>query len=441
MENTPAPRAPLELSLVDIDPTPEEAAAAASSPLASESVTLQPIGARPPRAPAPAIVSPTTVADAPTSADPIPPTSVDTPLTLVSDLPPVDTTAESTDRFLAAATREYAAGRIDQPLWMRAAAQSGGNEATARDAYLRARATALKLTRRERRADTQGGGGGARIGANLPGRAIAGDFPAPTSKRKHAALAAVAVAVIAVVVIAGWWFAGGPTDAGPTHAAAVPAAGKPTRSAAAATPARPVEVEDHAKYFGTKIADLKDAGNWNVLVLYAAEWTRKQPDSATAWKELSIGYSNLRQFDDALQAATKSTQLTPADAGLWRNLAQINLALEQPEAALVALDKAMTLDAQDLSTLVLAGNVSLQLDHTAEARAAFDKVLAANPEHVGALCGKASVAVRQKQTKEAEAIGRQIKAVDGQCRDNGETAAIAVATAPQPNKATAARNR
>ena len=118
-----------------------------------------------------------------------------------------------------------------------------------------------------------------------------------------------------------------------------------------------------------------------------------------------------------------------------------NLALEQPEAALVALDKAMTLDAQDLATLVLAGNVSLQLDRPVDARAAFDKVLAANPEHVGALCGKASVAMRQRQTKEAEAIGRQIKAVDGQCRDSGETAAIAVATAPQPSKPTAARSR
>ncbi len=440
MENTPAPRAPLELSLVDIDPTPEEAAAAAASPLASESVTLQPIGARPPRAPAPATVSPATVADAPTIANPLAAAGIDTPLTLVSDLPPVDTAAESTDRFLAEAVREYAAGRIDQPLWMRAAAQSGGNEATARDAYLRARATALKLTRRERRADSQGGAGAARIGANLPGTAIAGDFPAPASRRKHVALAAGAVAV-AVVVIAGWWLTGEPTDAGPAHAAAVPAAGKPTHSAAAATPARPVEVEDHAKHFGTKIAELKSSGNWNVLVLYASEWTRKQPENATAWKELSIGYSNMRQFDDALQAATKSTQLAPADAGLWRNLAQVDLALEQPEAALVALDKAMTLDAQDLSTLVLAGNVSLQLDRTVEARAAFDKVLAANPEHVGALCGKASVAVRQKQAKEAEAIGRQIKAVDGQCRDSGATAAIAVATAPQPSKPAAARNR
>ena len=53
------------------------------------------------------------------------------------------------------------------------------------------------------------------------------------------------------------------------------------------------------------VQQLKDAGNWNVLVLYASKWTRDQPDNAAAWKELSIGYANLHQFNDAAVAATK----------------------------------------------------------------------------------------------------------------------------------------
>ena len=56
--------------------------------------------------------------------------------------------------------------------------------------------------------------------------------------------------------------------------------------------------------FSRKVSDLKAAGNWNVLVLYAVEWTRKAPTNADAWNELSMGYAKLRQFNEA-RAATK----------------------------------------------------------------------------------------------------------------------------------------
>ena len=38
-----------------------------------------------------------------------------------------------------------------------------------------------------------------------------------------------------------------------------------------------------------KMRALKKEGNWNLVVLYAVEWTRKQPANADAWKELSHG--------------------------------------------------------------------------------------------------------------------------------------------------------
>ena len=157
---------------------------------------------------------------------------------------------------------------------------------------------------------------------------------------------------------------------------------RPWPRPSAAAPAQPTP-EDHAQYFGGKIQELKDAGNWNVLVLYASEWTRKQPANATAWKELAIGYSNMRQMDDALQAATKATELAPQDPAAWRMRAQVNVSLDQPEAALQAFEKAAALDDGDLTSWVQAGNLSTQLDRLPEARHAFDKVLAANPDHRG----------------------------------------------------------
>ena len=51
-----------------------------------------------------------------------------------------------------------------------------------------------------------------------------------------------------------------------------------------------------------KVQELMGAGNWNVLVLHAAEWTRKDPTYADAWKYLAVGYANMRQHDDAFLA-------------------------------------------------------------------------------------------------------------------------------------------
>ena len=58
------------------------------------------------------------------------------------------------DRYFAEATREFVKGHIDAALWTHALARAGGDEAAARAGYLKARATALKLDRRERRADS-----------------------------------------------------------------------------------------------------------------------------------------------------------------------------------------------------------------------------------------------------------------------------------------------
>jgi tetratricopeptide (TPR) repeat protein len=476
---TAKPRAPLELSLVEIDPAPEDAANASSTgdPASLESVTLQPYSDRRPKpvaAPLPAaptlgslmlapLDSPSTAPadtlslaplDLPSGADPLSlapidlataaPVGTGVPATgphsaEPGSIPLAASTTSGTSgtspmgastisgmsRFLQEAAREYEAGRIDQPLWMRAAAQAGGDETVARDNYLRARATALKLARREQRTDPAVRKGEssvaspAHIGANLAGRAIAGDDRhSATGTRKYIAIAA---SVGFMLAAAAWWFGGSDADPPPaTVAAAKPGA----RPGATRTPAPPPAQEDHGRYFGGKIQELKNAGNWNVLVLYASEWTRKQPDSAAAWKELAIGYSNMRQAEDALQAAGRATQLAPKDPAAWRLLAQVNVELDQPAAALEAFETAAALDEGDLTSWVQAGNLSTQLDRLPEAHAAFDKVLAVNPEHVGALCGKAQLAQKSRQPKEAEAITRQLKAVDGRCRDVDATVAI-----------------
>jgi hypothetical protein len=118
------------------------------------------------------------------------------------------------DEFLAAAAKEYQEGHIDAALWSRAAAQSGADEALAIAAYLRARATALRLQRRERRAERRAsrarsmqGTGKNKVDAEVyPENASAAATAAGVrlggaqSKLKYAAMAAVALVSLVAVV-------------------------------------------------------------------------------------------------------------------------------------------------------------------------------------------------------------------------------------------------
>jgi len=128
-----------------------------------------------------------------------------------------------------------------------------------------------------------------------------------------------------------------------------------------------------------------------VLVLYATEWTRREPDNAAAWSDLSIGYAKLQQFGEALDAAKRAVQLSPGDALFWRNL----------------------------------GHLNIEVDRLPEAGIAFAKALAVSPDDADARCGAALVAQRQARPKDADTTIKRVKTNDGSCPDasDGESAA------------------
>lgn len=297
----------------------------------------------------------------------------------------------TTDEFLAQAAKEYEAGEIDLALWRRAADLNPRDQSLIIAAYLRARATALQLQRKKAghlqrptqpalseaersvEAEESVGREPLQIGALL-----AGIDP----KIKYVALAVGAIVLVAVAV---WLIAvprGG--ESMPVEAAA-PAAGvpKPPDASVSAKPAAPSQ-EAVTAALAAQVAQLKQAGNWHVLVLYAVDWTRKEPNNAAAWRELSVGYARLQQFEDAFHAATKAVQLSPQDALLWRNLGHINLALERIPDAGIAFDKALALSADD-------------------------------PD---ALCGAALVAQRQGRPGDSGTLLARVKNVDAGCRIN-----------------------
>ncbi|MBK7792680.1 MAG: tetratricopeptide repeat protein [Betaproteobacteria bacterium] len=337
------------------------------------------------------------------------------------------------DRYLAAATREYEAGQVEQPLWMHAATQAGGDEAAVLAGYLRARATALRLAARRPHASPSG-----RHSRKAPPVEAGADAPATDAcaasldgDRQQARPSAPlrrwwpAAAALAIAGVVGWTFIDHGADDTVAHAAGAsmitPAAGTAARAQAgvgppASTPAAaPMDAAAQRAERESKVQELIAAGNWNVLVLHAAEWTRKEPANAEAWMHLSVGYANLRQNEDALAAAERATQLAPAERELWKNLGRAGLAAGRPEAALHAYQQAVVLDEQDAASLVLVGKLSAELALLPQAKLAYDRALTVSPGDPDARCGQAQVAQKQGRGKEAEAIVRDLRRGGNEC--------------------------
>lgn len=320
------------------------------------------------------------------------------------------------DLFLAAAKRELADGKVDDRLWARAVELSGGDAANATAGYLRARATALRVGRREAAPKAAREPRPAAAAAAMPAQAT----PAAAGRRLPVRTLAIAGAVVVVggaalaFVLRGTDGAAVPT---PVPAATRPSPAVTTQPAPQPAAAIGAEKDVRLRELEAQVETLARAGNWNVLVLYAADWTRRDPDNATAWKQLAVGYANMRQFDDAYGAAERAARLLPDDRLAWKTLGQAAVAARRPEQALQALERAVALDGGDVPSIVLAGRANLQLGRLAPAKSAFDRALAASPGNIEALCGQALVAHRQAKGRDADPLARHVRIPAADCGD------------------------
>jgi len=356
--------------------------------------------------------------------------------------------AASEDRFLAKARKEHATGSVDPSLWARAVAQAGGDEALATRMYLNSRATALRVAKRQEKAaqralvvEVLSKAPDSGFDAKAPEASLE-TTPKETSLPPHRSrgpnrrrMFLVAGVLGSIVVIGGLVTVLSDSDAAQQHSVAKPApsvsvSGRslpsaPTASVAANT-GSPAREDVSGEDLVGRVQALEKAGNWNLLVIYAAELTRKQPGNAEAWKQLSQGYLKLRQFGEALDAATKAVQLSPENFLVWQSLGQVNLALQRPAEALLAFQQAAALNDRDVVSLIQEGKLNTQLGRLPEARMAFAKALAVSPEDMQALCGAASIAQKEGRVKDADAMTRQVTSLDGRCRDSSGSESVRV---------------
>ena len=329
--------------------------------------------------------------------------------------PRIDLRITNADEFLAAAIAEYEAGRVDAALWSHSESTSGGEEALTVAAYLRARATAIRLEKRDaRRQSAAEAGEGTPTGApTSPPAGVRATRRADDEKRHtspaaahHVArwkLAAIAGVVLVVAAVIGVVMLAHPGASAPAGTSAT-TADTPRLAATRAQATRagnqaPQNVQPPAPpvvdpALAEHVAQLREANNWNVLVLYATEWTRKEPGSAAAWRELAHGYAKLGQLPEALEAAGKRAALGD-DAAAWSDVAQYAAGLERwPDAGV-----------------------------------AYDKLLALRPDDAEALCGSALAARHSSRAADAEVLLKRVAAAGNRCDDTSASTSVAASAA------------
>jgi tetratricopeptide (TPR) repeat protein len=243
-----------------------------------------------------------------------------------------------------------------------------------------------------------------------------------------------ACGVVAALAVATWmWLT---PDAPAVAAAPVKAAAKPQARAAAPVTSAPANTSAD---FAAKIEELRDAGNWNVLVLHAVEWTRRDPGSAAAWAALGEGYAKLGQIEESLEAAKRAVALDGANLAYLRRLVDTYVELDRPADALIHVERLVALDERDVDTLAQAGTLYLALGRLPDARDAFDRALGLDPSNRVSSCGAIEVARRQGRSKDAELSARASKGSGHECGAAPATQAVAVqvparASLPAPRR-------
>jgi len=369
---------------------------------------------------------------------------VDIPTTPAGERPPPAAPSAGTgseqaprreeDRYLMKAMREHASGSIDPALWAHAMAQARDDRAAATRLYLQSRATAIRVEKRNEQAARRAGVVEA-LSGDTNAQPPAAEAPqasaaAPAPKGALSALAsrmggkrlitiggALGVAVVGAFLV----FRPG-TAPVPQTSAAKPAAAAPAPAASAKVERQEIPSEELA----ARVGAMKDAGNWNLLVINAVEWTRRYPANRDAWKELSLGYVQLRQWNDALDATRKAIALAPDDLLLWQTLGQVYVNLRRPVDAVEAFQRATALNERDVGSWVQQGQLNIQIRRLPDAKAAFERALAVNPGDVEALCGQLTVAQKEEREKDAAALARQVGSLGASCPESysGQTSVV-----------------
>lgn len=141
---------------------------------------------------------------------------------------------------------------------------------------------------------------------------------------------------------------------------------------------------------------------------YLEKATTLTPSEPSHWVNLSMTYSNLKQYEEALQVLNKALEINPDYGGSLAAKAKCLYRLDRYEESLPLLNKLIESKRFETDLIFMRGRVLLSINEFENARIDFTRALSVNPNHYGSLSGLAETLQKEGNYHEEILIRKRI---------------------------------
>ena len=107
--------------------------------------------------------------------------------------------------------------------------------------------------------------------------------------------------------------------------------------------------------------------------------TTTNTTNAEAWRGKGVVYSDLEDYNEALNCFDKATQTDPSYGQAWRSKGILLLKMGRPEDSIQALDRALRIDPNDVDSLTMKAQALSALGRYEDAADIFDRAMRIDP--------------------------------------------------------------
>ncbi len=162
-------------------------------------------------------------------------------------------------------------------------------------------------------------------------------------------------------------------------------------------------------FLGSAYSDLKQ---YNQAIQAYREALRIQPENSVAWYNLGVTYGNFKQYDQAIQAYREALRIKPENAAAWNNLGVAYRNLTQYDQAIHACREALRIQPEYASAWLNLGTAYVGIEQYDQAIQAYREALRIQPELAVAWFGLGAIYYFQGQHGKVREIYQTLRKLD-----------------------------
>ncbi len=163
-----------------------------------------------------------------------------------------------------------------------------------------------------------------------------------------------------------------------------------------------------------RVLALSKLNDWQGLVDWCLKWTKSEPEDAEAWFHLGFAYSNIKRYNDAIEAYHQALRIDPKNARpiIWVSLGVAYDGLKRYQDAIKAYRQAISINPEDAKAWSFLGSSYHTLKQYDDAIKAYRQAISINPEYAAAWSFLGDTYHTLKQYDDANEAFRQSLRID-----------------------------